>query len=225
MTQNYYRLCKPPKLHNPNYGISHDIQLPARIGIVGSSGSGKTNILLDLLHRFSTPKGTFKGLLIYLRSRHEPLYQYLAEKVPETKFVEVSSESDIMSVDDVDEQTLVVFDDLILADKKTQAAIGEYFIRGRKKGLTCVYISQNYFGIPKIIRQQLSYIILKKINSSKDLNLILNEFPLDMDIKELKSIYATCNKGIESSLMIDLNKGDLYKNFKLITREDPQKIN
>jgi ABC-type dipeptide/oligopeptide/nickel transport system ATPase component len=220
MTLNYYKLAKPPKVHNPNYGISHNIQIPARIGIVGSSGSGKTNILLDLLHRFSTPKGTFKGLLIYLRSRHEPLYDYLAEKVPETQFIEVQSDTDILPVDDVDDTTLVVFDDLILADPKTQKKIGEYFIRGRKRGLSCVYISQNYFGIPKIIRQQLSYIILKKINSSKDLNLILNEFPIDMDIKELKTIYSTCNKGIESSLMIDLNKGDLYKNFKLINKED-----
>lgn len=220
MTQNYYKLCKPPKVHNPNYGISHPIQVPFRLGIVGSSGSGKTNILLDLLHRFSSPKGTFKNLLIYLRSRHEPLYDYLAEKVPETKFVEVASESDILPVDDLDDKTLVVFDDLILADRKVQAAIGEYFIRGRKKGLSCIYISQNYFGIPKVIRQQLSYIILKKINSSKDLSLILSEFPIDMDIKELKKIYNTCNKGIESSLMIDLNKGDLYKNFKLINKED-----
>lgn len=220
MSQNYYRLAKPPKTHNPNYGISHPFQIPLRLAIVGSSGSGKTNILLDLLHRFSTPKGTFKDLLIYLRSRHEPLYDYLAEKVPETVFIEVTSESDIKSVDDIDEQTLVVFDDLILADKKVQNAIGEYFIRGRKKGLSVIYISQNYFNIPKIIRQQLSYLILKKINSSKDLNLILNEFPIDMDIKELKRIYNTCNKGIESSLMIDLNKGDLYKNFKLINKED-----
>ena len=213
---NYYKLCKPPKTHNPNYGISHPFCLNMRLGIVGSSGSGKTNILLDILHRFSTPKGTFKGLLIYLRSRHEPLYDYVAEKIPETQFVEVTSESDIIPVDDVEEQTLVVFDDLILADKKVQNAIGEYFIRGRKKGLSVVYISQNYFGIPKIIRQQFSYLILKKINSGKDLNLILNEFPLAIDIKDLKNIYATCNKGIESSLMIDLNKGELYKNFKLI---------
>lgn len=216
MSQNYYRLCKPPKTHNPNYGISHPFYIPLRLGIIGSSGSGKTNILLDILHRFSSPKGTFKGLLVYLRSRHEPLYDYLAEKVPETKFIEVNNESDILPVDDIDDQTLVVFDDLILADKKVQNAIGEYFIRGRKKGLSVVYISQNYFGIPKIIRQQFSYLIMKKINSSKDLSLILNEFPLAIDIKELKKIYSTCNKGVESSLMIDLNKGDLYKNFKLI---------
>lgn len=219
MTTNYYRLCKPPKVHNPNYGISHNINAPFRIAICGSSGSGKTNLLLDLLHRFSTPKGTFLGLKIYLRSRHEPLYDYLAQKVPETEFIEVSNENDIKPVDELDDKTLVVFDDLILSDPKTMKKIGEYFIRGRKKGASLIFISQNYFGIPKIIRQQLSYLILKKINSSKDLSLILNEFPLGMDIKELKSIYSTCNKGIESSLMIDLMNGDLYKNFKLIERK------
>lgn len=220
MTTNYYKLCKPPKVHNPNYGISHNIQIPAYIAVVGRSGGGKTNELLSLLHRFSSPKGTFKGLLIYLRSRHEPLYDYVQEKIPETQFIEVSNETDILPVDDIDEQTLVVFDDLILADKKTQAAIGEYFIRGRKRGLTCIYLSQNFFQIPKIIRQQLGYVILKQINSSKDLALILREFPIDMDINDLKRIYASCSKGIESSLLIDLNKGDIYKNFKLINKED-----
>lgn len=219
-TKNYYKLAKPPKTHNPNYGISHPFYVPTRNAIIGQSGSGKTNILLDIIHRFSAPKGTFKDLLIYLRSRHEPLYDYLAEKVPETKFIEVNSESDILPVDDLDNQTLVVFDDLILADKKVQAAIGEYFIRGRKRGLSCIYISQNYFSIPKIIRQQLSYLIMKKINSGRDLNLILQEFPLDIDVKELKAIYASCNKGIESSLMIDLNKGELYKNFKLLSKRE-----
>lgn len=220
---NYYKIIKPTHTKNPNYGISHNIQIPFRIGIIGRTGGGKTNELLNLIRMFSNPKGTFKDLIIYCRNKSEPLYDYVLEKIPDAKFIEVSDESNILPIDSLEEQTLVVFDDLLplMTDKAVVKKVADYFIRGRKQGgvngVSMVFLSQNFFGIPKIVRQQLNYVILKKINSNRDLSTILSEFPLgDIDIKQLKNIYASTSKGIESSLMIDLNKGELYKNYKLI---------
>lgn len=216
---NYYKLIKPPKVHNPNYGKNHKILVPFRAGVIGSSGSGKTNLVLDLIHRFSYPKGTFKDIIVYLRCRDEPLYNYLSEQLKDSiELIEVRTEHDIKDLDLLDDSTLVVFDDLILADKPVQDKIGEYFIRGRKKGISCIYISQNFYSIPKVIRGQFGYIFLKKIGSSKDLNMILREFPLDVNVKELKKLYLSASIGLENSFYIDINKNEFYKNFQLIDR-------
>lgn len=218
-TTNYYKIIKPQKIHNPNFGKTHKIQVPFRAGVIGSSGSGKTNLVLDLLHRFSSPKGTFKNVIVYLRCRDEPLYNFLNEKIGESlDIIEVNDEHDIKDIDELEDATLVIFDDLILADKKIQARIGEYFIRGRKKGVSCIYISQNFYSIPKVIRGQFGYIFLKKIGSAKDLNMILREFPLDVDIKELTRLYMSASIGLENSFYIDINKNEYYKNFELINR-------
>lgn len=218
-TTNYYKIIKPGKVHNPNYGKTHKIQVPFRIGVIGSSGSGKTNLVLDLIHRFSSPKGTFKSIIVHLRSSDEPLYNYISDKLKDSiEIIEVKDASDIKDLDLLDDATLVIFDDLILADKKVQDKIGEYFIRGRKKGVSCIYISQNFYSIPKVIRGQFGYIFLKKIGSSRDLNMILREFPLDVNIDELKKLYLSASIGLENSFYIDINKNEFYKNFELIDR-------
>lgn len=211
MTLNYYKLIKPPKIHNPNFK-EHGISVPFRMIICGASGSGKTNWLLDLIHRMS---GTFTNIVICLRSKDEPLYNFLEKKIPEgLSFYEVQSSSDIPNLDDLEPQTLIVFDDLVQAGKDVQTKIAEYYIRARKKMVSCVYIAQSYFAIPKIIRQQAGYIVLKKINSSKDLSLILKEFPLDIKLDDLKRIYIEASKGIEQFLLIDVNKNEFRKNWK-----------
>lgn len=210
MSSNYYKLLKTPKIHNPNYKL-HGINVPFRIIICGSSGSGKSNWALGLIHRMS---GTFMNIIICCRSKDEPLYNYLDSKIKEgLTFYEVQSGSDIPDLDSLEPQTLIIFDDLISAGKDVQSKIAEYYIRARKKQVSCVYISQSYFAIPKIIRQQANYIVLKKINSSKDLSLILKEFPLDIKIDELKRIYIEASKGIEQFLLIDINKNEFRKNW------------
>jgi hypothetical protein len=211
MSLNYYKLFKTPKVHNPNFK-EHGLVVPFRMLICGSTGSGKTNMLLDIIHKMS---GTFKDIIICCRSADEPLYNYLQSKIPEgLTFKECMSTDDYPNLDELDDSTLVVFDDLVL--EKNQSKIGEFFIRGRKKGISCIYISQSYFKTPKIIRGQCNYIALKKINSNKDLSLILSDFPLDITIDELKKIYQSCSKGIEQFLLIDVINNQFRCNYKLI---------
>ena len=49
------------KVDNPNFGLHH-ISLPFRAVIVAPSGSGKTNMLLNLIELFSRGKGTFSTI-------------------------------------------------------------------------------------------------------------------------------------------------------------------
>ena len=174
--------------------------------IVGSRGSGKTNVCLELIHRM---RDTFETVVICCKSKSEPLYEFLELKLGN----QIQIYEGIENIPDIEEfndhgQTLIIFDDLVL-DKK-QHKIEQYFIRGRKVGggISMCYLTQSYFKAPKTIRLQCNYIILKKLSSKKDLSLILNDFTLDVDIKDLIRMYTYAVNIPNSFLLIDIESSN-----------------
>lgn len=192
---------------NPNFN-HHGIQIPARIGIIGFSGSGKTNTVMDLIYRFN---GTFDKIVLCMPNSDEPLYNMLKDKFAGQDFT-VYENGLIPSLDSLKDedhpkaQSLVIFDDLITF-KKIQSDIEQFFIRGRKigGGITCVYISQNYYSIPKPIRSQFTHVILKKIGSVKDLTMILREISTDLNKEQLLRLYQKATENFLGFLMLDLS--------------------
>ena len=179
-----------PQYHNPGFK-DHGISVPFRGLIVGGSGSGKTTLVLELLRRMYD---TFGHVTIYTMNADEPLYRYLKSKIKPEQLDIVEGYNSIQPPESLDKdlQHLVVFDDLVL--EKDQTKIAEYFIRGRKvaKGISCVYLSQSYFGCPKVIRLQCTFVFVKKLMSTRDLNFILKDFSLDMSKEELFQLYKYC---------------------------------
>ena len=201
---NYYKYTKKSKIRNPNYK-NHLIDIPFRMLVVAASGGGKTNFLCELIHRFS---GTFEEIIICVRTKHEPLYELLEKKGQGLiKFYE-------NKVPDIEEfkdklVRLVVFDDLILS-KSLNAIIGEYYVRSRKYNMSCVYLSQSYYMVPKLIRMNCNYLVLKKLGSNKDIAYILREYALDLTKEELLRLYQQCTSDAQKLgfLMIDMQNPD-----------------
>ena len=81
-------------------------------------------------------------------------------------------------------QTLIIFDDFI-SDLKKHPIISEYFIRGRKKSASIMFLSQSYFGTPKIIRQNVNYLVVLKLGGSRDVNSILRECSIGLTKEQL----------------------------------------
>jgi hypothetical protein len=206
--KNYYLLDEvkafQEKSHNPNFSV-HGIQVPFRMIVIGASGSGKTNVVVNLINQFND---TFNNIDIYTRCKAEPLYEYLELKIGK-EFLKISEGlTDFNKLDpnkayDKKDQRLIIFDDLCL--EKDQSKIAELFIRGRKLGVSLIYITQQYYKVPKEIRGQTNYIILKKISSTRDLNLILSDCTLGVDKKVLNNMYKFCIRDITHFLLIDLN--------------------
>lgn len=204
---NYYTLPEvqafETKSHNPNYDV-HGLKIPLRMLIVGASGSGKTNILMNLMKMFN---GTFNYIDIYTRCKAEPLYEYLESKI-DKQFLTIYegldqfNKLDPNKVYDPEMQRLIIFDDMVM--EKNQTKIAELFIRGRKLGGSIIYLSQSYFQVPKTIRAQLSYIILRKVSSTKDINMILRDSSLGVDGQVLNAIYKACTQQLTDFLLIDL---------------------
>ena len=104
-----------------------------------------------------------------------------------------------------DEQSLVIFDDLCL--EKSQERIEQMFIRGRKiaGGISIMYLTQSYFKVPKTIRINCTYIILKKLASTRDLNLILSDYNLGVSKDTLLELYKYCTREPTNFMLLDLD--------------------
>jgi hypothetical protein len=110
-------------------------------------------------------------------------------------------------------QVLLVFDDQVA--EKNQQKIEEYHLRGRKLygSITCVYLSQNFFGIPTLIRRQFNYVIIFKLSGAKDLKQIIQNYSLGLDANEIVKLYKDATKDKFNFLKISVEERNENKIF------------
>ena len=186
------------KQHNPYYD-THHIKLPFRMLIAGGSGAGKTQTLLSLIYNMPN---TFENIFITTKNKDEPLYRFLQSKNDQINIKEGLENVPQLDKFDKDINHLVVFDDLVLA--KDQRPIENYYIRARKLNCSVIYISQSYFKIPKIIRNNCSYMCLLKLSGQREVNMILSEFGLGVSKEQLLALYQYATKEKFVPLLIDM---------------------
>lgn len=218
--KNYYKSIKANQAHNPGYGTKHFIELPMMAAIVGFTGSGKTNTLMNLIDAF---KGTFqKFVFCTMNFESDPLYvkfrdrmEKLADKYEEDldSFIQVFDGGEVPEVEDIEEgPTLIVFDDL-QGEKKSNEAAAKFYKYGRRKEFSCVYLGQSYMDIPIFIRKQLKYLIIKRVNQIDDLKRILTKYGLGQYKGRLGAIYDNCTADFTHCMMLDLLQCNIYKDF------------
>jgi hypothetical protein len=196
---------------NPNFKLHH-LKVPFRMLIVSYSSGGKTNFLTNLLLLFSQGKGTFSSITIVTRNKDEPLYNWLTQKSDQIQIKEGIHSLPDLDKFDKDLNHLVVMDDLVLT--KDQSKAEAYFIRARKLNCSVIYISQSFYRTSKIIRSNLSYLVLLKIAGARDLNMILSEVCTGVNKETLKRMYEFCTKEKFNCLLIDLEKGDPTQRYR-----------
>lgn len=189
------------KVDNPNFNLHH-LKLPFRMCIVAPSGSGKTNFLVNLLSIMSAGKGTFASIHIITRNADEPLYKWIQSKSDQIIIKEGLTNTPPLDKFDKELNHLVVWDDLVLA--KDLSMVENYYIRARKLNVSVIFISQSYFKIPKIIRNNCSYMVLLKLSGNREVNMILSEFGLGVSKEQLIELYEYATKEKFSPLIIDM---------------------
>ena len=206
------------KYKNPHFNETQ-MTIPARIGCIAPSGTGKTQWLLNYIHK---NQDTF-GHIIVVYKASESLYEFLRDKIGSknitfyTKLTELPSPIDWNMGN---KQILLVFDDQVA--EKNQAKIEEYYIRGRKigGGITMAYLSQSFFAIPTLIRRQFNYVIILKLSGKRDLNLILSNYALGIEGDQIMKLYRNATKDKFNFLKIDIEKIETtIRNFLIILRD------
>lgn len=219
---NFYELPEIKKnqqiVSNPNFNLTQ-IKIPCRMGVIAFSGGGKSNFVMNFIILSSLGKGTFSHIHI-VHKLDEDLYDLLAKTCQDqlTFYKKLSDLPEPKDLEGLGHQ--LVFLDDVIADKN-QDKIERYFIFSRKikggLGCSCIYISQKYYSIPKIVRGQFNYIILLKIKGERDLKNSLNDCQLGIDVDELEEIHKDATKDDLNFLKISCVERDenkmLSKNF------------
>ena len=169
-----------------------DIKVNSRILAVGTTGSGKTNSLVSYIAKCPN---TFAKIVVYYKES-ETLYQFLGEQL-KSKIEFHNSLNDLPTLANMrkdmepNERILLVLDDQ-MTELKGCKNVNDYFIYGRKKNITLFCLCQSYYVVPKVLRQQMTYLLMYSITQVKDINLILSEF--DTKDKVLRDIYKDATK-------------------------------
>jgi hypothetical protein len=219
--KNYYTII-PDKYKksttNTNYSNYDKVQIPKifRALLIGSCGSGKTNILMDILHNINA----YERILLYAKNLDQPLYKFLIDACEQVEKqtgqqVLVASEDtdDIPTITDPifdGRPAICIFDDLLCESKSVLTKISNLYVQGRNKNVALCFLSQSYYDIPKLIRSNANYIFLRRIASKKDFTRMIKEYALD-DIpeKDLWDVYnKIMSKEMNNFMLIDLNTTD-----------------
>lgn len=224
---NFYKVMPKSMIveaKNPNYHL-HRFKLPFRACVVAPSGSGKTNWLINFIHLCCQGgTGTFADITIITRNKDESLYNYLATKSDQIRILEGLSNLPPLDRFDKKEQHLCVLDDLVLS--KDLSAVENYYIRARKLSVSVIFISQSFFAIPKIIRNNCSYLILLKLSGHREVNMILKEAGLGLTKEQLLRMYERATDCKFSPLIIDMEE-EPHSRFRkgFLTILDPNEYN
>ena len=170
--------------HNKNWPYIPDH--PYRILITGGSGSGKTDLLLNLIEN----QLDIDKIYLYEKDPYGSKYQYLINKREGAginhfndpkAFIEYSNDMrDVYkNIDDYnldkENKILIVFDDMIadmIHNRKSNSRVTKLFIRGRKLNISRVFITQSYFKIPKDVRLNTSQVFIVKNSKKRELSQI-----------------------------------------------------
>ena len=146
---------------------------PYRILIIGSSGPGKTNALLNLINN----QPDIDKIYLYAKDPYETKYQFLINKREKVgldhfddpkAFVEYSNDlQDVYkNIEDYNPikkgKVLIVFDDMIadmINNNKLNPVVTELFIRGRKLNISIAFITQSYFKVQKDVILNSTYLL------------------------------------------------------------------
>ena len=202
------------KEHNPNWPYIPDH--PYRILIIGGSGTGKTNALLNFIHN----QPDIDKIYLYAKDPYEDKYQYLINKRESVglkhfndpkAFIEYSNDMhDVYkNIDnynlDKENKILIVFDDMIagMINKKLNSIVTELLIRGRKSNISLVFISQSYFKVPKDVRNNSTPFFIMKIPNNRELQQITISHSSDINAWDFIEIYRKYTDKPYSFLVID----------------------
>ena len=190
---------------------------PCRIPILGGSGSGKTNALLNLINN----QPDIDKIYLYANDPYEAKYLFLINKRESTVLkhfndpkASIEYSNDMQDVYENTEKynpgkmrkILIVFGDVIadmINNKKLNLVVIKLFVRSRQWNICPVFITQSYFKVPKDVRLNSAHFFIMKIPNKRELQQIALNHSSDIDFKDFIKIYKKCTAEPYSFLVND----------------------
>ena len=196
--------------------------------IIGPSGGGKTNYLLNSIQKDNT---IIDKIFLRAKDLEEPKYKLLIDKrekaginfhIDPTAFIEYSNSMDdiLPNIEDYNKRrrrnVLIIFDDMIshvVSDKKAQQILKDLFIRCRKLSISICFLTQSYFSVPKDVRLNCTHYILFKLNNKRELQNIAINHSADIDYDDFIKMYRYYIREPFNFLTINTKNNKFIKKF------------
>ena len=177
-----FKTVQELRSYNSNWPYITDT--PYRVLIIGSSASGKTNSLVNLINN----QPDIDKIHLHAKDPHQAKCQFLINKRESIglkhfndsqAFLEYSNDMQdfYKTIDeyntDKERKILIVFDDMIAAminNQKLNSIVIELFIRGRKLNIFLVFITKSNFKFPQDFRLNSTRFFILKIPNKIDFN-------------------------------------------------------
>lgn len=177
---------------------NHYIKPCQTIGVIGPTGSGKSNWVVDFINR---KNNVFYEIIYFTGSTADEALLHLLKK--HIDGIEIIDDVDNLPVlseyndSDKSNQKLIIFDDVINLSSKQLKEIQKFFNSGRKYGFTMLFLAQNYTNIPTQIRRNLMMLVLFRMNDNTTISNILRNHSSGEEKEVIKKAYfnSTASKG------------------------------
>jgi GTPase SAR1 family protein len=203
--------------------------IPARILAIGSSASGKTNLIMSLITKFwlyPNSESIFDEIYVLTpTARQDPIFKLFATN---PNFNRKTFLTDILDLDLINEllnrnpdgrQICVFLDDFgaTINQRKNDISkvIYDLYFRGRHNSISSVINSQYFFTIPAPVRTNATALFLFNLKRANELQLLRNELSTSKIKGELfDEVFEKAHKDRYDFLYINTQTGKFYRNFE-----------
>ena len=229
-TSKYEDGCvKHPNKHMPKHCF--------RWCYVGSSGAGKTNVLLNTLDHLYfdklhiiCPTALTQPKYLYVKDKYDKedekirteLRRY--NKKNKTMYdiedrVSLHEEMPENFLDSLNKQqvNLVVFDDMVCTDRKQEKAIVDCFIRGRHLNASFIYLTQSFYKIPRVIRLNCSCFNIFHSTNKSELAQLHKDIGLQTDKKSFVDTISKLVEPLYSFVHINIDSIEPFRQQDMTT--------
>ena len=154
--------------------------------IVGGSGLGKTNALLNLIGN----QPDIDKIYLYAKDPYGAKYQYLINKREKVGLIHYNDPKAFTEYsNDMQNVYKNIEDADMINNKKLNPTVTELLIRGRKLNVSIIFITQSYFKVPKDVTLSSTHFFIMKIANKRELQQIAFNHSSDIDFKYFMKIF------------------------------------
>ena len=188
----------------------------------GSGGSGKTNLMNNLFKQpkyykkkfhniyYFCPASSFSSIIKHVFEKHDKIYHELTVEILEDIYNELNNIKEEGQI----EYSCIIIDDFAnkLKDNDIIKQLNKMIIKARHISTSFIFLIQNFYYMPKIIREQLTYVILFKTKNIEEWHKISKEL-INLNNEESLELFNYCFNEKYNHLDIDTVLNKYYLNF------------
>lgn len=191
--------------------------------LLAKAGQGKSSLEIALLQTPSLMKSVFHHIFLFCppNSRASISNDFWARNLPDDQIFDDVTVDNLQHVYDIAQEcakeglkTLIVFDDTqkFFKDSPEIQKLLLHMVNNRRHAMLSMHmLCQNYFSIPKQVRQALTHLFVFKVSKTEMKNIFDEQ--VEMDNHLFNNIISACFKEKHDFVFIDTNTKRIFHNF------------